>query len=1259
MNKKNSWDDAIGKTIKLFKSYSISDVATSLFISSLWLPNVGSNVKHQLHVAIFSSIKQKDFCSTDKITNYSKFSDFTNNLYKLTPDFPTLEDYIPNFDWGSIKFSLGKINYKIFYETGIDNIYDFLAAFQLLYIPFEQEYQKLSGRSPKMELKQCLNIQNEIINKIDTQPSEDKLSKIPIGYIEIPSEKFWLQVQKFYRVYCTLDLSAFSGLDDYCTELGSFKEAIVSESDFYNKINEECFPSAYFIRNEDKHYPILARRFSVVLIDKWSKIFTRYNASINVDNFSYQRKLSIQVAKFLQERFERQVFYPIVSAVYDDNKPHELIFSGFLISKEKLVLFYITKPFSKKEEIEKELTEIESKLKEAISLIEKEPVTLALHLERKNIVYKSKTKNSKLKPQIFVVLSQATMEGFPIVVPEDFPARITFLDQFLGVMDEINKPEELSEFIDYLDTIEDRINFPITTLLDKYGSFKDSYGVLIRGANEPDIIMVDTHWGGNYRYESLRSFWKIYPEINFMGHPRSWKVEKETPNRVRLSARSYFGCAIFFKIKDTNIFLTSPFEDQNYEQGMISNLIMECIEDYMTKMVDIISNLCFFNYYNELIIIVFPDELILKKKFKHIKHLNPSDKYWESDIGYPEPSCPGIRLVFNKEKLLEVFKESISNDIEVDLLIEIFIKLDNFCPDSNLKAYIANIQKQKGKKPRFKIIYQIKKIAFPQFISVEKPTIHDHKMSRRIEAQIANSIGIQPGKYKLNEAKKIMNSLRKEIVKALDKEISEYAYEENIKYLITRIDALANDFYEKKIILEESLKHEVDFIREEHYSEAEKEFIGEHKNYRYLIEKFVQIQPIGERLLDNKSFRYFIALVDKISEIYNASDSLNYEIYPVGLTIDRDFVIQVEYKDDLEKMQREYAEEQAKIDLGIAGNETDRAGSSIPAKEFLNSLDSAFKKDFGFGIKNMVNLLQVMSSWPKYNNGMNEAPYYSATVEEISAIATKAITGYETTETEKILDFLTLKSKYILKIISYPKPAEDLPVWEHKKRLYRYMIRPLIFINGKYYWGPHSVDRSGRVWMDFSNRGTLPVDLIAPSVGSVLKANQTSIEKNLENKALEITKRHTKWADKVSHKRETHPQRLGDYDVLAYIPEIKILLNIECKNIFGAYCLKDAKRIRDRIFRLEYEKERKVKNPGNLLKVENREEYLKDNIKIFKEKLGWPIEDNTRIISVYITRMNYWWTKFPPRKTTVRFMRIDFLDNYICELKEKYEDEVL
>jgi hypothetical protein len=1232
----------------LFVNYSANDVASSLFISSLWLPNNGSTIKHLLWTTIFATCEPEKFSKKNKLTSYSAFKKFCLQLYKLTPSFPTLEDYIPNYDWGTVKFHHNKTNYKIFYGTEISHIYDFLMAFQLLYDSFDKEYLLLSNRSPDSELRQCLSIQNRIITHIDSQPSEDKLNRLSLGHIEVAQRKFWSQAIRVFDTLSNTDISDLFGKEDYVVELGAVNKDVLDENEFGNRAFEGSLIPFYFVKHKDKCFSILPRRYSGILIDKWSNLFSKHGTLIKKDKFSYQEELTFQVAKFLQNRFQKGRFYPIVSAIKNDGKPHEILFSGYILSEDKLVLIYVADPYNTKEAIQEQLTNLTPKLKEAVALISKEPITLGLHIERKNVVYESTVPEKKLKIELFVILPQATNKLIPITAPKDFTWDIVFMEQFLGVMDEIEEHEELSEFIDYLREIEKKVHIPITTLLDKYGSFKDSSGVLVPGANDPTMIMIDLQWGTNYRYKSLKSFWEIYPEVDFFDHPRSWKIKQETPTRVRLSAKSYLGCAIQLKIQETNIFITSPLELQKYEQGSLSNLLMECLEDYLSRLVEPIKSHAFFQSWNELEIIIFPDYLLEGERFNHIKHLNPQNNVWKSDTGFPKPSCPGIRLVYNFNKIRDLFKDSTTNDIEIDLLIEIVRGLDKHTPDSNLSKLIAELVKHKGKKPRFKTLYMAKGVSFPEFVKPEIPTIHDHKLSRKTEAEIALKFGIKPGKYKLAKAKEIMNTLRREMVKEIDREISKYAYGENIKYLITRIDALINKFVIEKMSIEESLKHEVDFIREEHYSEAYEEYISQYKDYRYLLEKFVEIKPSGEKLLDSRSFRYLVALSDKISELYSASDNLNYEIYPVGLTIDRDYLFKVHYKDDLDSMQAEYNQDQAKIDLGLMGNKLDRVEFSV--EKLLDDLDKAFKTDFGFGIRNLVNILQVMSVWPGYNKKSKEAPYYSATGKEIEAVASKAIKGFDKKETWPILDFLTLKTEDMLTVIGSTKPAEDLPVWEHQKRPYRYTIRPLIFENGKYYWGPYSVERSGRVWVNITTNGILPVDLPAPNVKKVLSSNRSAIEKNLEEKALKIVKRYTQYAERVNYGRGTHDQSIGEYDVLAYFPSKNILLNIECKDIIGAYCLKDVKRIRDRIFRLEVEKGRKVKNPGNLIKVEKREDWLRKHSSIFASVLKWPIKAKPKIISIFVTRMDYWWTKFPPRKTSVKFLRIDFLDSFIASI---------
>ncbi|MCJ7760802.1 hypothetical protein MUP59_06640 [Candidatus Bathyarchaeota archaeon] len=69
-----------------------------------------------------------------------------------------------------------------------------------------------------------------------------------------------------------------------------------------------------------------------------------------------------------------------------------------------------------------------------------------------------------------------------------------------------------------------------------------------------------------------------------------------------------------------------------------------------------------------------------------------------------------------------------------------------------------------------------------------------------------------------------------------------------------------------------------------------------------------------------------------------------------------------------------------------------------------------------------------------------------------------------------------------------------------------------------------------------------------------------------------------------------HPVDLGDYDVLAYCGDVNVVLNIECKDILPAYCLKDVRRLREKIFG-------SFTDGGYFEKINRRESYLSNNLK--------------------------------------------------------------
>jgi len=132
------------------------------------------------------------------------------------------------------------------------------------------------------------------------------------------------------------------------------------------------------------------------------------------------------------------------------------------------------------------------------------------------------------------------------------------------------------------------------------------------------------------------------------------------------------------------------------------------------------------------------------------------------------------------------------------------------------------------------------------------------------------------------------------------------------------------------------------------------------------------------------------------------------------------------------------------------------------------------------------------------------------------------------------------------------------------------------------------------------------------------------------------------------HKRDkkgNHPEELGDYDVLVFLKQINLILNIECKHLNQVFCLKDAKSLREDIFGKE-------KGKGYIEKIIRRENYLEKETKKIIKIMKWPVDKNLpEIISLFVSKNLYWWAINPPYTTNIKFITVDSLGKYISNLK--------
>jgi hypothetical protein len=116
---------------------------------------------------------------------------------------------------------------------------------------------------------------------------------------------------------------------------------------------------------------------------------------------------------------------------------------------------------------------------------------------------------------------------------------------------------------------------------------------------------------------------------------------------------------------------------------------------------------------------------------------------------------------------------------------------------------------------------------------------------------------------------------------------------------------------------------------------------------------------------------------------------------------------------------------------------------------------------------------------------------------------------------------------------------------------------------------------------------------------------------------------------------------VGDFDVLAYIPDINTWIAVECKYNQPPYCMKDSRRLRDSIFN---------QKKSHVSKIDKRGDFLKKHSGRILELLNWPKPHDgvePKYIDLYVSRETYWWMVNPPYSTNIEFVKIDLLDNWL------------
>ncbi|MEN8130963.1 MAG: hypothetical protein ABFS45_12375 [Pseudomonadota bacterium] len=1196
------------------------DALTAVNISDLWQPNRASQVKHLLAFSLLVSMPADSFAPT-RMTTYEDFTQFCGAMIEALPDFPMLEDYVPEADWGEVKILLGQEPVAILHGSPVQRIVDYMEAFRISHG---------NGTQAMADLEVAIRLQSELLQHVPLN-GDDQMDESSPGYVEVPPASFWEVVTP-----ALMQLSAAEQLrSQYIAQLGqpaTWKDA--------NGFGEAVMTGAVLpwqaVRIDGATRAMALRNTPTVVIDAWAKEAQAAPVQIAAQLGAYLAKRigsdSYLTGPLLIRSRRERVPLAIAAVLVDD--PH--YFLVVPVSFGQLTL------------AGKAVTAMRRVMRDA-------DWTFQIIGTSDGFQIRDAQGTAPGPAAVQIILVNTLVSTGPSMIKQpNANARLMSLVDACTIFDSIESVDELARFWKYVDGLEKFDGSRFSDLGDLFGSFRDVHAQIIEGAVVPNFLGLDPHWGASWRYGQLKAFWKQAPLV-FPDEDSAWKIHEckgvssltcvTAKNIRKLAWSSVIGTTTLHFILDTDAV------GLELQDGALLELFVHCAADSIAERASIIEPFLQLPMHRVNLHCFSADHLLASGEDEQIQRAvaMPLITEW-NEMPRTDAYSYKAKITINLAKLAQELEDAEDARFEavcavgiVECLFEI---LESSVP-SELRDALADTA---GRPPRFTLSHMQRMVDVPDFTHPQVPSLEDYKVARRDLAKLLKAQGVEPGKYTLEVAKALINRAREAYRDVVHQRIRGLDRESLLRYCIEQYDALTASYNRDELRIKQSLRHEVDYDREYSMAEAHEKFVRESKNHRYLLESAVVLTSPQASPVRAETVLSIQAMVDWLLVLYSASDVLHNDIDVGGLRIDDQYVPEVFFSEKRKEQEDVFGREMAALRLGVNVAEEDQVTSAMSTGAYITLLDDAFAKDLQFTYSHMLQVLSTLTQWVSVGGGQELACGY---VSDRQGIAERAVAAYPDLPLDSaiaVIEFLILKSDQVWRLIGKDGVADDVPVWEHSKRGSRQTIRPLIELSdGQVIWGAAVVERATRIWVGSISAGYLPADYPWPTIRKAVGQLKKELEDGLEDRAHKVCDRAMPYAIKgIDFKKRFPKQRfpdVGDFDVLAYSPEKNLWLTVECKYNQPAFCLKDTRRLRDRIFGGGSER-------GQLIKIKRRRDFLIQNVDSLRALLGWPTPADKpfSLTELYVSKDMHFWLRFPPYEVPTRFVQIDTLDAWLRDI---------
>lgn len=1209
-----------------FAQYAAIDVVLSLGISELWRPNRSSQVKHSLALLVALSMQPDEFQGHRSIVAYEEFAEFLDGLKRLLPRFPMLEDFVPQADWGDVRVAGASGFERIFYGGSVERIPDFIEAFRLL----RSDQPAATG-----DMDFAIALQAHIIGAVDAGlvGGDDP---VLAGRMEVPSFDFWSSCREAL-------LSAHSAVQPLVA--GTSEELIVGQgmlkvpeslSGFSDAIMMGTVLPVLVARVDGLFLPISPRAASSVVIDLWHERISSCHMDALPD-------LAGRLGEFLSHRLRGDDVIVGPARLMGESHRFDRHIAAVIRSGGKL---YFLLPIDLGDL--PKLGQIERWFKRLVD--DSERWGLVLTAKRQIVELRNargilaRSDGIELVAVVARVSTQPTFTEMP-----DTRARVISLPDFVSLFDSIKSSGELEDFWTYLDNMDSTVGGMIG-LIDHFAAFRDSHGVLIEGADSPDWINLDPHWNASWRFKELRAFWASAPH-SFPDSLSTWVVSDREGGLTCMKAKGPFvlawsgnagGCVVQ-AVMDVG-------SDPDYKNGPLLELFTHCAADAITQRSSLLEKL----------------ELFRRNHFVIRCEMDPAKLPLAGDdeatkLQASLPLLSSLRLVVGTpDKVVVVAEVNISRlysrlenakdaSFEAECVIELTVGLSELLSLSCDEGVLELLRGTQSRQPRFTLRTAQRPFDVPDYANPDLPEAGQFKLARKELAIVFKQQGVAaPVRYELEPAKHIMNSARDAMRSELHARIARYDRRQLLQICVEQHDGLTAKYQHEVMRIRLSLSHQVSFDRSSRLADVYEKSTNMARNYRYLLECCISSPVQGNMKPTISEVVQLVASIDWLLVLYGASDTLHNGIDVGGIELDDSFVPTVFFSEDRDEKKQQYLEEVASAKLGVGLSEGDEVNSDQDGAKNWTPLDEALSSELGFSLTQLTQVLQVLSHWHSAG-GDDELRFgYAAAPTAIVARVCERLPDFPVGAAEKVVTFLTLDPAGVRRLAGKQVDEPDVPIWEHAKRVHRYLIRPLVQIDhGLLAWGAATVDRALSIWVGSIVNGYLPAEFQWPKVAKVVREIKAGIEKQLEVRSHEIFCRHSGYVIHGIDFRRRFPKEkfddVGDFDVLAYWPDRNLWIGVECKYNQPPFCLKDARRLRERIFG-------QGEDHGQFSKIERRRQFFSMNVHHLRELLQWPesqVGADPVFREAYVCREIYWWLKHPPYEVPTEFLRVDALDGWL------------